>query len=223
MNKLNLLGQRFGRLLVISEAKNTKNGQTVWICECDCGKQKELKSSALRHDKIKSCGCLLVWKADGYIKRIHYPTWWQIKDRCNNPNNIAFKNYGAKGIQMCKEWSDDYGSFHKWMVANNWKPGLQIDRYPDKNGHYSPDNCRLATPKVQQNNKNNNIPITYQGETKNISEWAAQYGLKHGCLFGRLKRGWDVGLALTTPTLGEGVSLFRSKTRKKKDRSLHEK
>jgi hypothetical protein len=198
MLELNLLGRRFGKL-VVTEKCGTINGNRVWRCNCDCGNIKEMKSRSLVHDNIRSCGCLLKWKSKGYVKKKYYHTWMGIIYRCYKTTDAGYKRYGAKGIKMCDEWKNDYWIFHNWMEANGWKPGLQVDRFPDKNGNYCPENCRLATQRMQNNNRNDNVAIEYRGEIKNVSEWAHEYGIDATIVFSRLRDKWDFEKALVTP------------------------
>ena len=73
--------------------------------------------------------------------------WICIKQRCNNPNNKSYKYYGVKGIQMCKEWLEDFTAFRDWCLDNGWKPGLHTHR-KDPTKDYSPDNCEILTPSI---------------------------------------------------------------------------
>lgn len=59
MRRLNLLGKRFGRLLVIADAGNDEQQRSTWKCLCDCGNDKIIKAGSLRSGLTRSCGCLL--------------------------------------------------------------------------------------------------------------------------------------------------------------------
>lgn len=194
-----LIGKRFGKLLVtnLTNKRSTTGRSIIWICKCDCGNIKEISSRNLIHDNIRSCGCLLKWNNPDYIKRKHYHVWYYIISRCYDPKNKGYKNYGGKGVKMCYEWKNDYWSFHRWMEEQRWTKGLQVDRFPNKTGDYEPNNCRLATPKMQQNNRTNNVPMELNGIIKNVSEWALEYGKKPTTVFDRLRDGWDLLTALT--------------------------
>jgi hypothetical protein len=208
-----LIGNRFGKLLVISPT-NKRDGRrgVIWLCKCDCGNTKEINSRGLIHDNIKSCGCLLKWKNIGYVKRKHYHVWYYIISRCYNKKNKGYRNYGEKGIKVCDEWKNDYWSFHKWMEEQNWQKGLQVDRFPNQKGNYEPNNCRLATSKMQQNNRTNNVPMELNGIIKNVSEWALEYDKKPTTVFDRLRDGWDL---LTALTLDKQVGWHKKQRNKK--------
>lgn len=124
-----------------------------------------------------------------------YNIWALMKRRCTNPNNKEFERYGARGITLCEEWQD-FMSFYKWAMANNYTDKLTLDRI-DNNGNYEPENCRWVTMKEQQRNRSNNHLITYNGKTQTISQWAEERNINHDTLFSRInKRHWDIGRAL---------------------------
>jgi len=129
--------------------------------------------------------------------------WMGIDGRCNRPKSRSYKDYGARGIKLCEEWSGRPGQirFVKWALTNGWCPGLVLDR---KNGHlgYSPENCRWVTNKQNCWNRiKGNRMITYLGETKCVAEW----GEDPRCVIPkyqfqqRIQCGWDIERALTTP------------------------
>lgn len=99
----------------------------------------------------------------------------KVKDRCRNPKNDNYPRYGAKGIDVCKEW-DDFQAFYDWSMANGYKDGLTLDRI-DNDGPYSPGNCRWATMKEQSNNKRNNIKVLFDGELIGIEEAIKRSGI----------------------------------------------
>lgn len=191
--RIDLTGQRFGRLVVLEESsKRDKSGSIHWVCKCNCGNIVEPSSASLRKGTTISCGCYnkeIITKDNPKRKRKLYSIYRGIKDRCCNQNNKSYHNYGGRGITISEEWND-YDSFENWAYANGYKQGLWLDRI-DNDGNYSPDNCRWTTPKEQQNNKRTNIYITIKGETKTLQQWSDISGINFATLKRRLDLGWN--------------------------------
>ena len=147
MRKLNLRGQRFGRLTVLKETGKRYNGGVQWLCQCDCGTKCVQISGRLRSGQVRSCGCLHIDSVSvhgatrrGEIPRL-YTIWAHMKDRCYYQNGQGFKYCGIKGIQVCNEWKDNFGLFQHWALQNGYKDNLTIDRI-DNDGDYTPRNCQ---------------------------------------------------------------------------------
>lgn len=117
-----------------------------------------------------------------------YRIWHGIEQRCNNPNNKAYKSYGGRGIRVCELWLRDFKSFYDWAISNGYKDFLTLDRL-NNNGNYEPSNCRWATQKVQLNNTRVTTFIEINGEFKSISEWSLISGISKSGLRNRLIRG----------------------------------
>ena len=167
MKKLNLIGQRFGRLVVVKNL-DPENGRTYSLCHCDCGNDVKVCNKFLRNGHIQSCGCLKIdhcsklGKKNGSINikkaqekakevntihnhsntRLHR-IWVAMRQRCNNPNNFSYSYYGDNGITVCEEWND-YLTFEKWAFDNGYQDNLTIDRINSSKG-YNPSNCRWIT------------------------------------------------------------------------------
>ncbi len=127
-----------------------------------------------------------------------YAIWSHMIDRCHNPKNPSYRNYGKRGITVCDEWKNDVNSFMEWANKNGYSDNLSIDRI-DNNKGYSPDNCRWADRETQGNNKRNNIILEYHGERKTITQWSKIIGISRGTLAGRYYSGWSVEKILTEP------------------------
>lgn len=206
-----LTGMRFNRLTVIRPAEKSRTGETRWVCRCDCGKETIVQSNNLKSGLVKSCGC---YRHD-YLVEAHtihgetgtrlYNIWTKMRDRCDDKNN---KNYGGRGILVCKEWNESFESFRDWAIANGYREDLTIDRI-DNNKGYSPDNCRWTGVKEQARNRRSNRVITFNGETHILVEWAEITGLPRSTLYNRIvKYSWPIERALTEP--------FHEKNRKSK-------
>lgn len=116
--------------------------------------------------------------------------------RCNKPKDSSYKRYGARGITVCEEWTKDKTKFFEWAFENGYTDELTIDRIDNSKG-YSPANCRWATYKEQANNTRNNHVIDAFGQRHTMTEWSDITGIKVGTIWMRLKKGWDVEMALT--------------------------
>lgn len=191
MKLIDLTGMKFGNLIVIERAENSKDGHVRWKCVCNCGKVKEKPVSAqdLKNGKVVSCGCIHHQRITihyGSKERL-YQIWKSMLKRCENTNCRSYCNYGERGIKVCNEWHD-YLKFKEWAVQSGYKDNLTIDRI-DNNGNYEPTNCRWATLKEQANNRRNNVFIQIGDETHTIAEWSEISGVNKGTIRNRYKRG----------------------------------
>lgn len=189
---------KFNRLTAL-EPCGKQGGRTMWLCQCDCGKQKTIRSDHLQTGRIKSCGCYAPGAPTHrlYNSR-HYHIWTNMKMRCYNKRDPRYPDYGGRGIKVCDEWLNSFESFYSWAIGNGYSDNLTLDRI-DVNGNYEPSNCKWSTKKEQNNNKRNNHLITYNGETNTISEWAKAKGIKPHTLYMRIVvYGWSVERALET-------------------------
>lgn len=200
-----LTGQRFGRLTVIRRAENSKRGHAKWFCVCDCGKQVIVWGTSLQTGNTKSCGCYAKEKQreqhlihSGNGTRL-YRTWMSMKRRCDTSTVKNYADYGGRGINVCDEWLHNFEAFRNWSLENGYADDLTIDRI-NVDGDYCPDNCRWSTQLEQQNNKRNNHYEVFNGETHTLAEWQKITGIPQATIRGRLKRGWTIERALTTPT-----------------------
>ena len=126
-----------------------------------------------------------------------YGVWAGMRGRCANPNDTSYPNYGGRGITICAEW-DDFAVFHAWAMTSGYRKGLTLDRI-DNDGPYAPDNCRWANRKTQSRNRRGRRYLTLNGRTRMVAEWAEEIGLSTNALLMRLRIGWSVEKALTTP------------------------
>jgi len=147
---INLLNRRFGQLLVV-EAAGSKNHKRLWKCLCDCGNTTVLPTYVLtRKQGQKSCGCLQgPWK-HGAAGSPTYRSWQQAKSRCSNPNRRSFKDYGGRGITMCRRWHDSFTTFLADMGER--RKGTTIERINNDLG-YEPGNCRWVASAEQSKNR----------------------------------------------------------------------
>lgn len=177
---IDLTGEKYGRLAVLNIAYKAPDRVYFWNCLCDCGKYCIIRGSTLRKSNgTKSCGCLHK-EAVSLIKRKHglsknttaeYRAWKAMKKRCYNKSYVYYNEYGGRGIKVCDRWLN---SFENFLEDMGKRPSNKhsLDRYPNVNGDYEPENCRWATQKQQCSNKRNNKWYEYNGQKMILSDWA---------------------------------------------------
>lgn len=155
MKLLDLTGKTVGRLTVIKFAGFNNTPHSFWLCKCDCGNEKIIRGYSLKSGNTKSCGCLNIenskksnTKHNKYGSR-EYITWKGMIQRCNNPKATRYKNWGGKGITICKRW-EKFENFYEDMGKR--PEGMTLDRI-DNDGNYELKNCKWATSTEQNNNK----------------------------------------------------------------------
>lgn len=184
----------------------------MWLCQCDCGTVRPVNGGSLRRHLSSSCGCLSAEKRaeaarsrakhHGKGERL-YAVWIGMKNRCNNPHDKHYPDYGGRGIKLCEEWSD-YSVFRQWAMLAGYDPladkgECTIERVNNDAG-YSPENCIWASSVTQCNNRRNNRRLSFNGEEKTLSEWAREIGIRKDTLRRRIcEYGWSVERALTEP------------------------
>lgn len=204
---LDLIGERFGRLLVTSKDRvdTRPNGHrvTFWKCKCDCGNELAVCTGSLRSGNTQSCGCLQkeraslanrVYREPVYKTRL-YRIWIGMKNRCYNKHHASYQNYGGRGITICQEWLD-LDAFCEWALNNGYSDDLTIHRIDNDMGYF-PDNCVWATYETQNNACSRNIFIEYNDEVHTLKEWSDILSIPYKTLYCRVQRGWSVERAFT--------------------------
>lgn len=200
-----MTGQRFGRLYVIAfDHLDEVNGLAYWKCICDCGKEVVVRGNCLRTGESRSCGCL-ARELSSIRNSTHncrntrlYHTWIDMKQRCMNPNQPDYPRWGGRGITVCESWLKSFDNFKEWAIENGYTDTLTIDRI-DNDGNYCPENCRWATLEDQANNRRNSKLIEFNGEIYSETQWSRLLGGNRNLVHNRLKKGWSIEKALTTP------------------------
>jgi len=129
-----------------------------------------------------------------------YKSWIDMGQRCTNPKNPAYKNYGGRGITICERWLDKNNGFINFLEDMGECPkGCEIDRINNNLG-YCKENCRWVTRYIQSRNKRNNKLFTYKGKIQILKDWAVEYKIKYKTLWMRIySLKWSIEKALTTP------------------------
>lgn len=204
--RVNLVGQKFGKLTVLGEDVERNKGRVYWICKCDCGNIARVTTANLRSGSVKSCGCLVKETAKKVNSKHNmrgtrlYSIWVDMRRRCRNKNYHAYKNYGGRGIFVCKEWDEDFMPFYNWSINNGYADNLSIDRINNNDGYY-PENCRWVTALEQGNNTRICRYITIDNITKSLADWCRVYNTNAAMVRERIKRGWDEETAIKTPQI----------------------
>lgn len=206
MSKKEITGLKFTRLLVIKDSgkRRPKRGGIIWTCLCDCGKQINVRGDHLRRGITKSCGCynkdihkkLKIRLTHGKSKSKTYAIWNGMKQRCINPHVREYHRYGGRGITVCERWFK-YENFLEDM--GECPEGHSIDRIDNNLGYYK-NNCKWSTDKEQSNNRCSCVLITLDGITMNMKQWAEKYSISNKTLHKRIKDGWDIEMAIKTPS-----------------------
>lgn len=195
-------GSRFGRLIVIGRDQDARR-RIKFICKCDCGATGSFQGTRLSMGVTKSCGCLKfdARKTHGHASHGRlsptYTSWSKMTERCTNPKQIGYVNYGGRGITVCSRWLQ---SFENFLADMGERPkGTTIDRYPNNDGNYEPGNCRWATKAEQTKSRRDSHLLTLGGRTMNVSEWSRHTGIPTATLHNRLRNKWPVDKALSAP------------------------
>ncbi len=130
-----------------------------------------------------------------------YQRWCSMKSRCYGKTNSNYHKYGARGITVCAAWKSSFASFRDWALANGFSPELQIDRFPNREGNYEPENCRWVTCEQNLANRKNSL-IFPSGETS--AQVATRLGMSISSIQHRLYRGMTMREAMTTPKVPRG-------------------
>lgn len=224
MQRSDLTGQRFGRLVALDgiPRKVGKKTRMFWNCLCDCGKRIEIVSDNLKSGHTKSCGCLRVDTSRelGHKTSTHgdtrdgrrspeYLVHTSLVQRATNKRHKAYPKYGAVGRTVCAGLRS-FGGFLS-VVGRRPDATYSIDRIQNKTGGYWcgkcpecvanewPLNVRWATPEQQRQNMEDSRLITINGETHCIAEWERIARLPVDRIRVRLKQGWPVDESLLQP------------------------
>ncbi|MNK81961.1 hypothetical protein D3C87_1017220 [compost metagenome] len=197
----NLVGEKFGSLLVTSREGNNQYGSPLWRCVCDCGNEAVKQSGDLLGGMrwcSKSCAVKPGHRTThGQRYTALYQVWHRMKDRCYRETNPSYASYGGRGIAVCDEWRNSFEAFAAY-VGEPLFLGAELDRYPNNDGNYEPGNVRWATRKEQANNRRSNRVLEWEGRSKTVQEWGEYFGIDPQLIRNRLRHGWAVPRVFST-------------------------
>ncbi len=206
MRPLDLVGQKFGRLLVIERVSNSPYQKTRFRCVCDCGKEKIAASVRLKNGSCQSCGC---FQRDGCSLRFRthnqsfspeYKSWDSAKQRCYDLNHKSYRRYGGRGIKMSDDWKLSFESFLKDM-GKRPGPGYSLER-KDVNGNYCKENCCWIPQIEQQKNRHNIKMFEHEGIKDTATGWSKRLGLPFHIVWRRVCKNLTIAQIMDEYGLG---------------------
>ena len=162
-----LTGLPFGYYTAIRQDGCDSKGTPYWLCRCRCGNEKRVLAYSLLSGHTKSCGCMKREKSaarsttHGCWNEPWYNVYTCMMQRCGHlggGDERHLHNYRDRGITVCEEWRNSPQAFGDWLLSHGWRKDLQIDRI-DNNRGYCPENCRVVTPKENENNRRNTLRL----------------------------------------------------------------
>jgi len=215
---LDISGRNFGELIAIKFHSRGAHNRAMWLCKCSCGNEKVIYYSFLMSGHTKSCGCL---KSINTINANtthgqsrpnnttrEYAAWQGMKTRCYNKNTVAYKDYGGRGIVVCDRWLESFENFFNDMGK---RPSTKhsLDRYPNNNGNYEPNNCRWATKLEQASNCRSNHLVEYGGEKMIVADWARRFNTTQSMILKRIDKNIPLcGIVFKLPLLNLMTGIF---------------
>jgi hypothetical protein len=196
--RVDLAGKVFGKLTVLEfvgrPARGT-SGDSLWRCRCVCGKESVAYGCNLKSGKSTTCGCGIaagLLKANTTHGKYHTPerrVWTDMKTRCFNSNEKAWKHYGGRGITVCDRWLGENG-FSNFLADVGERPSPQhsIER-EDVNGNYEPGNCCWATKQEQMRNRRDTLRILHEGKSVTLKEACESGGVNYYSARCRMRKG----------------------------------
>lgn len=194
------IGQQYGRWTIVRWSHRAPGAGDHWVCRCECGTEKTVRAANIVRGQSRSCGCYsrevrsVGHPRHGKSRTRVYKKWASMISRCKSPANPSYRHYGGRGICVCDRWLS-FENF--WADMGEPGPGQSLDRI-DVDGNYEPSNCRWASIRTQNNNKNTNRFLSCDGKTMTVAEWARHTGIRYGTLVERLRAEWPIDQALKT-------------------------
>jgi hypothetical protein len=195
-------GRVFGRWTLVQNVPPAAGSKTRrWLCRCACGTERAVLYTTLTSGSSVSCGCYhrevvaRMKTTHGLSRRPEFNQWNHMRQRCGNPSDDRFSDYGGRGITVCERWLNSFEHFLADMGPRP-SPKHSIDRI-DNNGNYEPGNCRWATHLEQAQNTRTVLLVSALGLTLSVREWARRAGIHPSTLAYRIRSGWPIEAAVT--------------------------
>ncbi len=203
MKILDLSGQRYGLLVALEIVGRVGNSQALWRCRCDCGNETKVRLGNLRNGHTRSCGCERSTETSkrktthGMTGTREYTSWQAMLERCTTPTNHKYKDYGGRGIKVCRRWE----KFENFLADMGPRPeGATLGRI-ENDGDYEPGNCRWETATSQSRNRRNTARYLYNGTLATVTEHCERIGLNPSTVRSRIYTyGWSIEKAFSTQT-----------------------
>lgn len=208
---VDLVGRVFGRLVVIARSGSNARKRAIWLCRCACGTECTKVSSDLLSGDSNSCGCLRLepyarkhghaaMQANGQKSTKIYRAWLNMKERCTNPKNPRWADYGGRGITIDRRWE----SFEMFLedMGQPEESHLTLDRKDNSKG-YSKDNCHWVDYVSQRRNRRDAVSrVVLFGEDLTLVDAVKKYGsISYDGVLMRIGKGWPVIDAILTGPL----------------------
>lgn len=211
-----IVGRRYGRLEVLYRTIDNPSGHPQFACQCDCGNVVLMSWPSLANGSdVPSCGC---YARENRAKKLTkhgltgtplHRIWNHMRERCNNPKDKRFKDYGGRGIYVCDRWKDKDSGLEAFVadMGPTYRPGLQLDRI-NNNGPYSPENCHWVTSKENNRNRRDTLFIDSILGEMTLAEFAEKIGIPYTEVYQRLRVEGYPGVFLTLKQK-RGLSKFK--------------
>lgn len=202
-----ITGMNFNDLHVDKFLGRDGNRKSYYQCTCICGNITYVRRDLITSGEVKSCGCR--HKKHGESETRLFAIWLGMHQRCYNPNNEKYPQYGGRGIKICDKWHkgrNPFAEFRKWAYKNGYSEYYEINRDEyisidriDVDDDYRPRNCRFAGRNLQAINRQTTVYLRYNNYVFPISIWAKIINLSRDIIYGRLSNKWTPEETLTIP------------------------
>lgn len=178
-------GKSYGELTALYIVR--ADPQAVWLCQCSCGKQVEVRSSSLGGGHTKSCGCRMRVRGHGKTGTLEWKRWYTMWRRCTDKNNKAYELY--KNRTPPEQWKD----FSVFLSDMGPIPSEKhtVERI-DNDKPYGPDNCKWATMAEQRKNTSSTIWVMCKEVKMTTTDACALVGICSSTVFHRYSRSKDM-------------------------------